>query len=141
MPETCGCSRWPIATWRRTWSDWGEWVSPKGSRDKGYIYTDRPAYRPGQTVQVRGCLRRAVADVYTIEKGKKYALEMFDPRGRLLWRETVKLGEFGTFPAQIALPAVTPRANTASRFMTNAGRNFTGGFVVQRVSFGSRATG
>ena len=36
----------------------------RGLTDKGYIYTDRPAYRAGQLVNIRGCLRRAADDAY-----------------------------------------------------------------------------
>ena len=32
----------------------------QGLSDKGYIYTDRPAYRPGQMVHVRGVIRKVV---------------------------------------------------------------------------------
>ena len=103
----------------------------QGLADKGYIYTDRPAYRAGQRVQIRGCLRRAAGDVYTIETGKAFSLEVFDPRNRLLWRETVKLGEFGSFHAQIALPAATPEGQYRVLVHDDDGRNFTGGFLVQ----------
>ena len=40
----------------------------QGLTDKGYIYSDRPAYRAGQLVNIRGCLRRAVNDAYTVDK-------------------------------------------------------------------------
>ena len=58
----------------------------QGLADKGYIYTDRPAYRAGQLVHVRGCLRHAVDDAYTIEKDKKFTLDVLDSRNRLLSR-------------------------------------------------------
>ena len=44
----------------------------QGLADQAYIYTDRPAYRPGQLVHIRGVLRKAADDGYTIEKDKKY---------------------------------------------------------------------
>ena len=46
----------------------------QGLADKGYIYTDRPAYRAGQLVHVRGVVRRAAGDAYVIDNGKKYTL-------------------------------------------------------------------
>jgi len=54
----------------------------QGLSDKGYIYTDRPAYRPGSLVEVRGYIRQVVGDVYTIRSGKQYTLEVFDSRNR-----------------------------------------------------------
>ena len=83
----------------------------RGMSDKGYIYTDRPAYRAGQVVHVRGCLRHAVDDVYTVEQGKKYTLEIFDNRGRMLRQESITLGEFGSFHAHFALPPSSPQGD------------------------------
>ena len=37
-------------------------------------------------VHVRGVLRRAIDDNYTIEKGKKYTLDVFDARSRSIWQ-------------------------------------------------------
>ena len=73
----------------------------QGLSDKGYIYTDRPAYRAGQIVHVRGCLRHAAHDVYTVEKGKKYTLEVFDARNRLVWRGSGEAGRVRQLPRQL----------------------------------------
>ncbi len=69
----------------------------QGLADKGYIYTDRPVYRAGDLVHVRGVLRRAVDDNYTIRSGKKFTLDVFDARSRSIWQEDVKLSKFGSF--------------------------------------------
>ncbi|NUQ64841.1 MAG: tetratricopeptide repeat protein [Pirellulales bacterium] len=81
----------------------------KGLTDKGYIYTDRPAYRAGQEVHVRGCIRRVANDAYVVEKGKKYVLEVLDPRGRVVRQDEVVLGDFGTLAASFALPPTSPQ--------------------------------
>ena len=60
----------------------------QGLADRGYIYTDRPAYRAGQLVHVRGILRKASDDNFVIEKDKKYTLEVFDTRNRASGRRT-----------------------------------------------------
>ena len=103
----------------------------QGLSDKGYIYTDRPAYRAGQIVHVRGLLRHAAHDVYTVEKGKKYTLEAFDARNRLVWEETVKLGEFGSFHASFLLPAASPQGDYRVLLHDDAGQTFQGGFLVR----------
>ena len=102
----------------------------QGLTDRGYIYTDRPAYRAGQAVQVRGCVRRAVGDVYTIEKGKKFTLTVVDPRGRLLWEEPVKLGEFGSFFNRFTLPAACPQGQCKVSIRDDAGQVYNGDFTV-----------
>jgi len=81
----------------------------QGLADKGYIYTDRPAYRAGQRVYVRGCIRRAAGDAYVVDEGKDFKLEVFDPRNRLVWQEDVVLGEFGSFHTQFPLPPTAPQ--------------------------------
>ncbi len=44
-------------------------------------------------------------DVYAIEKGKSFTLQVFDNRNGLLRQDEVRLGPFGTFFAAFALPA------------------------------------
>jgi hypothetical protein len=102
----------------------------EGLADKGYIYTDRPAYRAGQIVHVRGCLRRAIDDAYTVEKGKKFTLDVLDNRNRLLSRETVKLGRFGTFHAYVVLPTTSPQGQYRVSVHDDAGQNYSGTFRV-----------
>jgi hypothetical protein len=77
--------------------------------DKGYIYTDRPIYRAGQRVAVRGCIRHVAGEALATEKDKKYSLEVLDSRNRIVRRETVTLGPFGT-----QVGAVVERLVTAS---------------------------
>ena len=103
----------------------------QGLGDKGYIYTDRPAYRAGQVVHVRGCLRRAVGDVYTIEKDKKFTLDVLGAGNRLLSRETVKLGAFGSFHAYFVLPTTSRPGEYRVLAHDDRGQNYTGAFTVQ----------
>ncbi len=81
----------------------------QGLSDKGYIYTDRPLYRAGQRVFVRGCIWQAANDRYVIEKGKHYGLEVFGPRNRLVWQEDVALSPFGSFHTDFPLPTTSPQ--------------------------------
>src|SRR5690606_35265448 len=55
-----------------------------GLTNTGYIYTDRPAYRAGQMVQVRGVLRKVDGDRYTVAVGKQYHYEVYDVRNCLV---------------------------------------------------------
>ena len=77
----------------------------KGLSPRAYVYTDRPAYRPGQMVHVRGVVRKVDGDTFTVEEGKKYTVEIFDNRSRNLLQEEVTLGTFGSFHAHFLLPA------------------------------------
>jgi len=102
----------------------------RGLADKGYIYTDRPAYRAGQIVHLRGCLRHAADDAYTIEKDKKYTVEVFDGRNRLVRQEEIKLSEFGSFHLHFVLPATSPQGQYRVLVRDEEGKNYQGTFQV-----------
>ena len=101
-----------------------------GLSDKGYIYTDRPAYRAGQIVHLRGCLRHAADDAYTVEKDKKYTVEVFDGRNRLVRQEELKLNEFGSFHTHFVLPATSPQGQYRVLVRDEEGKNYQGTFQV-----------
>ncbi|MGQ9575090.1 MAG: tetratricopeptide repeat protein [Thermoguttaceae bacterium] len=103
----------------------------QGLSDKGYLYTDRPAYRAGDLVHLRGLLRRAAEDTYVIDKGKTYTLEVFDGRNRLVYQTSVALGEFGSFSADFTLPPESPQGQYRFSVRDEAGKSFAGTFLVQ----------
>ncbi len=102
----------------------------QGLTDKAYIYTDRPAYRAGQLVNIRGCLRRAVNDAYVIDKDKPYTVEVFDARNRPIRQEKIKLDAFGSFHAHFVLPPDSPQGQYRVLVHDNGTQNFQGTFLV-----------
>lgn len=70
---------------------------------KGYIYTDRPAYRPGQTVHVRGIIRHVKDGAYVAPQNEPYLISVTDSQGRLIWETSLSLSAFGTFDATVEL--------------------------------------
>jgi uncharacterized protein YfaS (alpha-2-macroglobulin family)/tetratricopeptide (TPR) repeat protein len=102
----------------------------QGLTDKAYIYTDRPAYRAGQLVNIRGCLRRAVNDAFVIDKDKPYTVEVFDARNRPIRQEKVKLDAFGSFHVHFVLPPDSPQGQYRVLVHDNAAQNFQGTFLV-----------
>jgi TolA-binding protein len=75
-----------------------------GLKAKGYLYTDRPAYLPGETVSMRGVLRDVRNGEYAIPGNAEFKIRFADPQARLLSEQAVKLSKFGTFDATLALP-------------------------------------
>ncbi|MGA2032865.1 MAG: tetratricopeptide repeat protein, partial [Thermoguttaceae bacterium] len=102
----------------------------RGLADRGYIYTDRPAYRAGQLVNLRGCLRHAAGDAYVVEKDKKYTVEVFDSRNRLVRQEQAALNVFGSFHAHFVLPLTSPQGQYRILVRDDAGQNYQGTFQV-----------
>lgn len=81
----------------------------QGLSNKGFIYTDRPAYQPGQVVHVRGVVRQVADDTYAVAEGKEYQVEVFDTRNRLVHEATVQLSAFGGFHTHFLLPPAAPQ--------------------------------
>lgn len=77
----------------------------RGLERRGYLYTDRPAYRPGQLVHLRGIIRHVKEDRYMVPLGEAFELEVVDPRGRSLLVQEVKLNDFGSAGGHLLLPS------------------------------------
>lgn len=70
-----------------------------------YLHTDRPVYRPAQTVYYRGIFRSRNDDgTYAMPNGRDTVLvEIEDTRGDVLKRDTLRLSDAGTFDSQLLL--------------------------------------
>lgn len=101
-----------------------------GLTDKGYIYTDRPAYRAGQLVNVRGVIRKVDGDRYVVAQGKKYRCDVFDNRNRLMYEAEVALSGFGSFFTNFTLPAASPSGQYRIVVHDNDKQSYEGSFVV-----------
>lgn len=75
---------------------------------RGYLYTDRPVYRPGHTVYFRGILRDETGASYELPRQREVALEVQDPEGKPSWRKTLPISSMGTFHGEFGLPAESP---------------------------------
>ncbi len=103
----------------------------QGLSERGYIYTDRPVYRAGQLVHVRGILRTVAEDHFVVPEGARYRLEVFDPRNRLVREQEVALNRFGSFHAHFELPAASASGTYRIQVRDEVGRSFQGLFEVQ----------
>jgi len=80
----------------------------QGLTPRAYIYTDRPAYRPGQRVAIRGVVREVSGGQFTNVPKSVYRFEVADSRGRLIVAQPVTLSEFGTFHQSLSLDSAAP---------------------------------
>ena len=107
-----------------------------GLSPKGYLYTDRPAYLPGETVSLRGILREIRNAAYAVPEDAEFKVSFTDPQGRMLSEQTVKLSKYGTFDAALALPAAAPVGTYAiAARQERKGQeplNYTGSFEVRQ---------
>jgi uncharacterized protein YfaS (alpha-2-macroglobulin family)/TolA-binding protein len=88
-----------------TTSDLSKLKIVPGLEPRGLLYTDRPTYRPGHTVRLRGILRKAEAGEYVFTEGDAFDLTVTSPAGVVVHQGQVKLSAFGTFADQLDLPA------------------------------------
>ncbi len=103
----------------------------QGLTARAYIYTDRPAYRPGQAVEIRGIVREVRDGQYSDPQGQTYKLEVLDSRGRLLHARPTVLSQFGTFHESIALDSSAPVGSYRVRLYQAGKSEFAGAFEVQ----------
>jgi len=103
----------------------------QGLSPRAYIYTDRPAYRPGHEVAIRGVIREAKDGQYANPAGEVYKLEVYDARGRMLLSKVTTLSPFGTFHESIRLDAGAPVGSYRVRLTRPGVSDFSGGFEVQ----------
>ena len=69
-----------------------------------YMYTDRPMYRPGQTVYFRGVARQAFNGRYELPQISEVPLTLHDTNGTQLLSLNAQLSPYGTFNGAYELP-------------------------------------
>jgi alpha-2-macroglobulin len=105
----------PLAFATTDWSggispyDFGLPGDPARTRIAGNLATDRPIYRPGQSVQIRGVLRRSDDGRFALPPGGSRAhLSVSDTEGNTVLSTTLALSDFGTFDTTLPLVPGAP---------------------------------
>ncbi|MCC6453744.1 MAG: Ig-like domain-containing protein [Caldilineaceae bacterium] len=71
---------------------------------QSYFYTDRPIYRPGQTVYWKGIVRALVKDQYQLPPSDlAIQFTLRDPLGNAIQEEAFTLSDFGTVNGKVEL--------------------------------------
>jgi uncharacterized protein YfaS (alpha-2-macroglobulin family) len=92
------CGRQVAAT------DPGSWFTGEKTKDlTGYVYTDKPVYRPGHTVNIKGILRWQVGDAVVPFDGKQVEVRVSDPNDKVVFRQKAAVDEFGSVLATLPL--------------------------------------
>ncbi|MGD8518461.1 MAG: MG2 domain-containing protein [Anaerolineae bacterium] len=97
--------------WEQGISPWDFDVQSEfwGSDYQGYLYTDRPIYRPGQTVYYKGILRADDDARYSLpHEIETVEVRIRDPQGKELYKETLPLSDMGTLYDQFVLSQEAP---------------------------------
>jgi hypothetical protein len=92
--------------------DFNLWYEDYGEQSiKTYLYTDRPIYRPGQTIYFKGILREPTEARYQLVARDEVEIMAFDWSDTLIYHEILPLTEFGTFAGEITLDAGASTGN------------------------------
>jgi uncharacterized protein YfaS (alpha-2-macroglobulin family) len=95
---------WGINAW-----DFGYSQQVQAPHTKIYMYTDRPIYRPGQTVHFRGVARQAFNGRYELPPINTLPLILRDANGIQLSNVDMQLSPYGTFNGEFQLsPEAAP---------------------------------
>jgi uncharacterized protein YfaS (alpha-2-macroglobulin family) len=76
--------------------------------EKVYLYTDRPIYRPQQTVFIKGLYRVDFDGIFKILKSNDIHIHVSDSKGNAVLDQKVPLSAYGTFASSVVLPADAP---------------------------------
>lgn len=88
-----------IAAWQ-----WGFGTNQSSDEVRSAFYTDRPIYRPGQTVYWKGIVRMVENDAYRLpQEGMPVWVTIRDDRGNVLVDQEFPLNEHGTVNGELAL--------------------------------------
>ncbi len=76
---------------------------------QGYFYTDRPLYRPGQTIYWKGILRADNDAVYQLPPaGVQVRVTIRNPQGEVIYEKPHELSPFGTLHGELTLAEEAP---------------------------------
>ncbi len=87
------------SAWTSGIGPWDFRVDSDSSADpyNGIVYTDRPIYRPGQTVYWKAIIRRDNDAIYALPTpGQVVTVTISDAQGKTLWRRPMALDGMGT---------------------------------------------
>ncbi len=103
-----------------------------GLTAKGYVFTDRPTYQPGQVVRIKGIVREVKEGLYILPAAEGYSLDVTSASGRLVDRREIRYTEFGTFATDIAIPSQADLGRWRLTVRPPSGTAFTSSFEVAR---------
>ncbi|HEX7961995.1 MAG TPA: MG2 domain-containing protein, partial [Terriglobales bacterium] len=108
-------------------------LSSDPSRDwTGYIYTDRPVYRPGHSLHFKGILRARNGEKYRVPTGQ-VTVTIQDPEGKQVFQKELTVSQFGTITGNYDVPQDAALGYYSISVSNRSGRAYAmnGGFHVE----------
>jgi uncharacterized protein YfaS (alpha-2-macroglobulin family) len=81
----------------------GGYYGGSGTGYNNYLYTDRPIYRPGQTVDFKGILRKETDVKYSLPDVSKVHITIYTPNGETVLDKDYDVSAMGTYFGDLKL--------------------------------------
>lgn len=96
-----------LSTWSQGLEGWNFNISTNYAPPhlEAYLYTDRPIYRPGQTVYFRAVARQAYNGRYSLPELSSLPVSLFNEQGERITDFDLALSELGTAHGSYTLPS------------------------------------
>ncbi len=105
-------------------SFWSESEQP-GNALAAHFYTDRPIFRPGDTVHYKAIFRtRTPDDAYQVPDAKAVSVEIRDPRDTLMQNTTLQTNAFGSIEGSLTLPGAAMPGEYGVTLRLGAGKAY-----------------
>ncbi len=103
-----------------------------GDREEltGYVYTDRPVYRPGHPVHARAIVRRPTLEGYELPSDSSVEIEITNPDDGTVLKKKARLSAAGTVSADVTLASDAPLGYYAVKVSSGEASAY-GGFHVE----------
>ncbi|HEY2015473.1 MAG TPA: MG2 domain-containing protein, partial [Bryobacteraceae bacterium] len=88
---------------------------------RGFLYTDRPVYRPGHTVHFKGILRMRTPLGYSVPVGKSVSVQIQDPEQKPVYQKTLTVSASGSIHDDLLLGAGAALGNYFIEIKTDEG--------------------
>ena len=73
------------------------WLKPAEVSRQAFIFTDRPLYRPGETVRLKGIVRQLLGNTIEPAGRSSARLVVLDPKDKEVRTEEITISEYGSF--------------------------------------------
>lgn len=103
---THGAESAVVSAWADTLNSTSWWNAHQ--EEMLYVYTDRPIYRPGQEVFIKGLYRLHFDGVFKIFSDADMKVEVRNSKGEIVLSQKRPVSDYGTFATSVQLPLDAP---------------------------------
>ncbi len=96
----------------------------------GYVYTERPVYRPGHKVFFKAILRQPTEFGYQMPSAGEVNAEITDSEGKPIFKRTLGISKFGTVSGEMELPMTASLGYYGLKLLAGEAEAY-GGFHVE----------